>query len=61
MKQCAFIEYKEHAHAAKAQSVNGTNLDGATLDVQFSKEAPKGADGAPSTQSNTVFCGNMSF
>jgi len=56
-KQCAFVEFKEHKDAAKATAVNGTELDGAVLDVAFSKELPK----APAGESNTVFCGNMSF
>ena len=46
-KQCAFVAFKEHSEAAKAQGVNGTDLDGSVLDVQFSKEAPPGAGGAP--------------
>jgi len=32
-KQCAFVEFKEHKDAAKACSVNGTELDGSVLDV----------------------------
>lgn len=63
-KQVAFIEYTEHSAAAKAlAATNGTDLDGACIEVQFSgdKPQPGGATSGAAGESKTVFCGNLGF
>jgi RNA recognition motif-containing protein len=64
LKGKAFIEYTDHASAAKAQQ--GTNeqmLDGKQIWVEFSGQAaggykPGGGDGGDAT---TLFVGNLGF
>jgi len=63
-KQVAFIEYATHEESAKAQNgTNGSDLDGASLQVEFSgdKPGPGGATSGVVGEATTVFCGNLGF
>lgn len=60
----AFIEYTNSGDAAKAQSEsNQCTLDGRQIWVDFSGQSrPQGGGpGGPVGQSDTIFCGNISF
>jgi len=41
--------------------VNGAELDGTNLDVQFSGEKPRPANGGGDEPCTTIFCGNLGF
>ena len=58
----AFIEYTNPSDAAKAQAEsNQCSLDGRQIWVDFSGQSrPQGQNGAAG-QSDTIFCGNISF
>jgi len=58
-KGIAFVEYDNHASAAKAIAAeNGNDLCGRTMGVEFSGDKPKAAEGG---EANTVFVGNVGF
>jgi nucleolin len=65
-KGIAFVEYTNHADAAKALAAsNGIDLHGRNIQVEYSGQKPGGEnERAPSGkpgEANTVFCGNIGF
>jgi nucleolin len=61
-KQVAFIEYGTPQESAKAQAeTNGTDLEGQTLEVEFSGDKPAPKAPTQDAASTTVFCGNLGF
>ena len=61
-KQVAFIEYGTPQESAKAQAAtNGTDLEGQTLEVEFSGDKPAPKAPTQDAASTTVFCGNLGF
>lgn len=60
----AFIEFADHATARKAQKENqqGKELDGKSISVEFTNQAPGGQKSpAASGEATTIFVGNLGF